>query len=256
MRSRLVLAAVGALAATAARPARADDAIDEATTPLPLRTQITFKPSYTFPNGDSRYKAEIQFESLLPYSGVVIPGLEASGFWSVARVQLPVEGLENGSGAANGIGDLSFVDLAARHLGPFNVGAGYCTVFPMATSPALGQGKWQVGPAVGMRVAPRPFNVAFLVQNLYSVAGNSQSPDVAYVKVQPFITLDLPADFFVSTDATMSFSWRGGGTTVPVDLGLGRAFGDHFVGTMQFWYTLAGSGEGDIRMRAVLNFEP
>jgi hypothetical protein len=94
------------------------------------------------------------------------------------------------------------------------------------------------------------------LQNFYSVAGNSQSPDLAYVTVQPFVTVHLPSDCFLSSDATMNFSWRGGKSTVPVDLGFGRVFGKHFVGSMQFWYTLADSGQGEIKVRAVLNFEP
>jgi hypothetical protein len=41
-------------------------AIDAATTPVPIKTQIAFKPSYTFPNGANRYTAELLFEPVLP----------------------------------------------------------------------------------------------------------------------------------------------------------------------------------------------
>jgi hypothetical protein len=232
------------------------NAIDEATTPLPIKTQIAFKPSYTFPNGDDRYKSELLFEPILPYEGVFVPGLEVPDFWSIARVQLSALSQQNKQGPASGLGDLTFADLAARHVGPFHVGAGFATVFPMATSPALGQGKLQFGPAVGVRLPGGPLNIAVLVQNFYSVAGSSQNPNLSYVTVQPFVTLHLPSDFFVSSDAPMSFYWRGTGSTVPVDLGLGRAFGEHFVGAAQFWYTLADSGHGDIKIRLILNFEP
>ncbi len=177
-------------------------------------------------------------------------------FWSIARVQLSAVSQQNSQGTASGLGDLTFTDLAAHHLGPFDVGAGFATVFPMATDPALGQGKLQFGPAVGMRLRVGPLNMAALVENFYSVAGNSQSADLAYVVVQPFVTLHLPAAFFLASDAAMDFYWRGGNSTVPVDLGVGRAFGDHFVGSLQFWYTPAESDQGDIKVRAVLNFEP
>jgi hypothetical protein len=232
-------------------------AVDEATTPLPTRTQIAFKPSYTFPNGADRYTAELQFEPTIPYGGLLIPDLDVPGVWSIARLQISGKSLQDSEGPSSGIGDLSFTDLAACHAGPFNVGAGYATVFPMATTPALGQGKWQLGPALGARLERIPaLKIAVLVQNLYSVAGSSESPSLAYVSVQPFVTLLLPADFFLATDATMDFYWRGGKSTVPVDLGLGRAFSEHFVGSLQFWYTLADSDQGDIKVRAVLDFEP
>jgi len=232
------------------------NAIDEATTPLPIKTQIGFKPSYTFPNGDDRYKAELLFEPVLPYQGLLVPALEVPWFWSIARIQLSALSQQNGQGPASGFGDLTFTDLGARHVGPFDVGAGFATVFPMATNPALGQGKVQFGPAVGVRLPGDPLNVAVLVQNFYSVAGSSQSPDVAYVTVQPFVTIHLPSDFFVTSDAPMAFYWRGKGSTVPVDLGFGRAFGEHFVGSAQFWDTLADSGHGNIKIRVVWNFQP
>jgi hypothetical protein len=142
-------------------------------------------------------------------------------------------------------------------MGPFDVGAGYATVFPMATTPALGQGKLQLGPAIGLWLKGIPqMKVAILVQNLHSVAGNSQRPALAYATVQPFVTLHLPADMFVSSDATMSFYWRGGKSTVPVDLGVGRAFSERFVGALQLWYTVAESDKGDVKMQAVMSFQP
>ena len=232
-----------------------ESAVDEATTPLPVKTQITFKPAYTFPNGNERYHAELQFEAVLPYSGVVIPGVEAPGFWSLARLQLSAENQEQGQTVSSGLGDLMFVDLCAHHVGPFNLGAGFGAVFPMATDPALGQGKIQLGPAVAARLPGDLLNIAVLVQNLYSVAGDNQAAGLAYVSVQPFVTLHLPADFFVASDATMDFYWRGGRSTVPIDLGFGRAFSEHFVGSLQLWYTLADANQGDIRVRAVLDFQ-
>jgi hypothetical protein len=236
---------------------RQEEAADEATTPLPMKTQIAFKPSYTFPNGADRYTAELQFEGILPYNGFLIPDLHVPDYWSIARVQLPAESLQNSQGPASGLGDLTLTDLVARHLGPLNVGAGFATVFPMATTGALGQGKWQLGPALGVALQGIPqMRIAVLVQNFYSVAGNSQSSDLAYVTVQPFVTLHLPADMFLSTDATMNFYWRGGKSTVPIDLGVGRAFSEHFVGTLDLWYTVAESDRGNIEVRAVLNFQP
>jgi hypothetical protein len=236
-------------------PEQRQEALDEATTPIPIRTQLAFKPSYTFPHGSDRYTAELQFSPILPYAGTWIPTLEVPGVWSLARFQISGESLENSDGSFSGLTDLKVVDLAALRAGPLDVGAGFATVFPMATTPELGQGKWQVGPAVGARLGTlAPLKIAVLVQNLYSVAGSSQSPNLAYVIVQPFVTLDLPADLFLSSNAEMDFYWRGGKSTVPVDLGFGRAFSDRFVGSVEFWYTVADNDRGDIKVRAVINF--
>jgi hypothetical protein len=232
-----------------------EEAVREATSALPLESQFSFKPSYTFPNGSRRYAAELQFEPLLRYRGLLIPDLDVPGFWSVARVQLSAASQQNEVGVASGLGDLTFTDLFARAFGVLRAGLGFATIFPMATSPSLGHGKWQLGPALGLDLrAVRSLRLAVLVQNFYSVAGSSQSPTLGYVTVQPFITLDLPGDCFVETNATMNFYWRGGKTTVPLNLGFGRAFSGRFVGSLQGWYTVAGNGEGDVRGRAVLTF--
>jgi hypothetical protein len=242
-------------AAASSSSSEQERAIDEATSPLPRKKQISIKPSYTFPNGNDPYKAEIQFESILPYDGVFIPDLDVAGFWSIARIQLSMLSQESGTTTSAGIGDLSFVDLASHAIGPVNVGLGFASVFPMATDPSLGQSKWQLGPAIGIRLPGDVLTIAALVQNLYSVAGDNQAASLAYVTVQPFIALHLPDDLFLSSNATMNFYWRGGKSTVPVNLGLGRAFSEHFVGTVDVWYTLADDDKGAIEVRAVMDFE-
>jgi len=233
------------------------EAADQVTRPLPVKEQLRFKPMYTFPKGATRYKAELQFESLLPYAGLFFPGLDVPGLWSVARVQITGESLENAAGVAGGLEDLNFVDFAAAEFGLLTLGLGGATVFPLATSSELGQGKWQVGPAFAFGIDPvRAFRIAALVQGLWSVAGSSNSPNLGYATVQPFITVHLPASVFLSSDDTMSFYWAGGSTTVPVNLGLGYAFTKHFVGVAKCGVTVAGAEQGAIKGEVDLNFLP
>lgn len=130
-------------------------------------------------------------------------------------------------------------------------------MFPLATSAQLGTGKWEVGPAVFYRWDPFPaFKFAGIVQGLWSVAGSSQMPNVAYVSAQPFISVHLPAALFFSSDATMKFYWAGGSTTVPVNLGFGHAFSGHFVGTAKCQVTVAGADRGAILGEIDLVFLP
>jgi hypothetical protein len=229
----------------------------EATNPLPFKEQLKFKPMYTFPDGAIRYKAQLQFEPVLPYPGALVPGLELEGLWSVARLQLTGESLQNASGTAGGLEDLNFVDLAAHRWGSLTLGAGVASVFPLATSSQLGQGKWQVGPAAAFDFLPVPaLRIAALAQGLWSVAGSSASPTLAYATVQPFITVHLPATLFLSSDATMNVYWAGGSTTVPVNLGFGHAFSKWFVGTIKCQVTVAGSDTGAIEGEVDLTFLP
>lgn len=139
-------------AANSDTAANEERAVEQATTPLPRKTEITFKPQYTFPNDGQGYRTEIEFETILPYAAVFIPGVVAGDFWSIARLQLPAMSQEDGTTNSSGLGDLDFVDLCAHKVGPFNLAAGFGSVFPMATDAALGQGKVQLGPAVGARL--------------------------------------------------------------------------------------------------------
>ena len=104
-----------------------DQSAEESTNPLPIKEQLKFKPMYTFPEGATRYKAELQFEPTLPYPGVIVPGLDVEGLWSVARLQLTGESLQNANGTAGGLEDLNFVDLAAYRLGSLTLAAGGAT---------------------------------------------------------------------------------------------------------------------------------
>jgi hypothetical protein len=252
-----VNAAGKASSGAAPSPSGTADSADQANTPLPTKTQIQFKPGYTFAHGDTHYEASVLFEPILPYRAFLIPGLEVDEFWSIARLRWTGEGLQTSKGPSSGLTDLTLTNLVAHRLGPFNGALGYATVFPVATASALGQGKVQLGPAAALRLEAIPqLKLAALVQNLYSIAGSNQSPDLAYVTVQPFITVHLPGAMFLSSDATMKFYWQGGRSTVPVNIGLGHAFGAHFVGSVRGWYTVADADKDAVEVEVVLDFQP
>jgi hypothetical protein len=238
-------------------PDAAELAAKDTTTPLPVKTQLKFKPMYTFPRGRTREKARLQFEAVLPYRGAFVPDLAVDDIESLARIQITGESIENERGTAGGLEDLTFFDLAVRRFGALDIGAGFGSVFPLATSPELGNGKWQLGPALGSRVETiEALHLGVLTQALWSVAGSSASPEVAYVSVQPFLALHLPSALIVSSDATMKFFWAGGHTNVPINLGFGHAFSEHFVGTVKWEVTIAGTEQGAQKGELSLNFRP
>jgi hypothetical protein len=231
--------------------------INQAESPLPTVAELQFEPSYTFREPSTRYKAELMFEGLLPYRAFLIPGLHIPRYWSLARVQVAVRTFADSAGTATGLTDLGLADVVAHRLGPVHAGLGVATVFPTATNPVLGQGKWQLGPAAALRtdIVPR-LKAAVLVQNLYSIAGSSQRSSLTYVTVQPFLVLDLPRSLFLSSDATMEFYGRGGRTTVPINLGFGRAFGAHLLCSVRTYYTVAGANQGSIKVEGLIEILP
>jgi hypothetical protein len=56
-----------------------DQAAQEATNPLPFKEQLGFKPMYTFPDGATRYKAQLEFEPVLPFRGPSSPAWSSRG---------------------------------------------------------------------------------------------------------------------------------------------------------------------------------
>jgi hypothetical protein len=242
-------------------PRSAVDAVRQSTNPVPTTVQLIFQPAYTFPNGSSRYIAQLLFQANLPYRGFLVPDVDVPGFRSVARLQVSGVSLEtttpSGVNTQSGITDLSFVDGVVHRFGPFEGGLGFGSVFPMATAPALGQGKLQLGPAVLVTLLDVPWlQVGALAQVLWSVAGNSQNPSLAYATVQPLVAVLLPGDCSVFTNDTMSFYWEGSGTTVPINVGFGHGFSEHFVGQLQGAHVVAGTGKGNYQAILVLNFQP
>jgi hypothetical protein len=256
----LLASAVGR-ADSSTTPRSPTDAVQQATNPVPTVAQLNFEPGYTFPNGPTRYVAQLLFEPILPYDAVLVPGVNVSGFRSVARLEISGLSAEqtsaNGPSSASGLSDLAFVDGVVHDFGPLEAGLGFGSVFPMATNSMLGQGKVQVGPAALLAVLDIPWlQLGAVVQALWSVAGDSTRPSLGYATVQPVIAWLLPADCTLFTNDQMTFSWEGGQTTVPLNLGFGRAFSEHFVGQIEGAYTVAGAGKDSIQGVVVLDFQP
>ncbi len=260
MAARVLIVAACLLASRAARADDADERVAAtriSRNPLPITEALKFDPSYTFEHGSTRYKAELQFEPVLPYEGTLIPGLDIGHIWSIVRVQLTTESLQDSSGTFGGLENLNIVDVAARKFGALTLGAGVATVFPMATSPELGPAKWQLGPAGAFDYEPeRALSIAALVQALWSVAGSDQVARQSYVTVQPVVTIHFDNGMLLGSDAQMSFFWRGGDSTVPVDLGLGYAFSKHFVGTIKGTRTVWGQNDGEMKAELEFTFLP
>jgi hypothetical protein len=237
------------------------EALEESTSPIPTTTQLSFEPGYRFPNGQDRYLAQLLFESLVPYDGFLVPDLIVHGFRSVARMEVSGVSLERrtpaGAISASGLSDLFFVDGVVHDFGSLEVGMGVSAVFPLATSPVLGQGKLQLGPTALVAVLDVPWlQLGILGQAVWSIAGDNQRASLAYATVQPLVTVLLPGECSVFTNETMSFYWKGSQSSLPIALGFGHGFSEHFVGQIQSVYIVSGSGKGSLTAQLVLNFQP
>ncbi|HLJ85410.1 MAG TPA: neuromedin U [Candidatus Angelobacter sp.] len=127
-----------------------------------------------------------------------------------------------------GFGDMNptfFLSPAKAHKLTWGVGPVF--VLPTATSRALGQGKFSLGPSVVALVQPGPWTIGILANNAWSVAGHSDRSSVNQMTFQYFINYNLKKGWYLSSAPILTANWRassGNVWTVPAGGGIGRVF--------------------------------
>ena len=104
-------------------------------------------------------------------------------------------------------------------------GAGPAFVIPTATNSILGQGKFSMGPAIVVLTTPGHWVIGALVNNVWSVAGDSSRKDVNQMLLQWFVNYNLKKGWYVVTSPILTADWQASGGNrwvVPLGGGVGR----------------------------------
>jgi hypothetical protein len=135
-----------------------------------------------------------------------------------------------------GLGDINFTPfLSPQGLSErFSFAIGPNFTFPSATDPALGTGKWSVGPAAILLMEQGPWVTGFLIANSWSIGGKTGRPDVNAGVLQPWLYYNFPNGAYLFTEPVMTVNWKaepGERWTVPVGIGAGKIFqiGSQFI---------------------------
>lgn len=122
------------------------------------------------------------------------------------------------------LGDTQFFDLFIREEPSWGRwGIGPMAIFPTATSLEAGQGKWQLGPAIGLSILKFPrWQIGFLAQNPISFAGNSDRPKQNYLLFQPFLIYHFLKNTYLITNGEWTVDWFNRITQIPVNIGIGH----------------------------------
>jgi len=153
------------------------------------------------------------------------------GRWRlVNRLVVPHVGLPDtplGEGP-RGIGDLTYVGAltpsSSSDLGRGKLiwAVGPTLVLPTASEQALGQGKYQLGPAAAVAYLGPKLTLGLFGQHWWSVAGDDARPSVSQSSLQYFWYLRLPDQWAIGASPSITVDWKAtGGTAVNVPLGLG-----------------------------------
>ncbi len=142
------------------------------------------------------------------------------------------------TGGQFGFGDMNpTIFLSPANARKLIYGVGPAFILPTATSPQTGQGKLSLGPSVVALMQPGHWTVGVLINNLFSVAGSSNRPDVNQMLLQYFINYNMEKGYYLTSGPIVTANWNATGSgeastgndttggnvwTVPFGGGVGR----------------------------------
>jgi hypothetical protein len=135
----------------------------------------------------SSYQSTLNIQPVIP--------IAVNENWNIiTRTILPVESWPAPSSDTHvtGIGDTTFTAfLSPGKPGKFIWGVGPAFLFPTASSPELGSGKWGLGPSLVGLYMGKHIVAGALVNNIWSYAGWG-GKDVNVMTLQPFFNYNFP----------------------------------------------------------------
>ncbi|MBI4804863.1 MAG: hypothetical protein HY795_06480 [Desulfovibrio sp.] len=128
-----------------------------------------------------------------------------------------------------GLGDIEFMALLtpnSQQSSGFIFGAGPTAIFPTATDKHLGNGKWQLGPAVAALYMDEKWVVGVFPQHWWSIGGDAKRRNVSLTKAQYFIWYSPAPTWQVGMAPNILVDWMQSKAedrwTVPVGLGVSK----------------------------------
>ncbi len=128
----------------------------------------------------------------------------------------------------NGIGDITqSLFLSPTNPGALIWGVGPVFTVPSASDAILGTGKVLAGPTAVFLTTPGNWVLGVLLNNQWSVGGNTLRPPVNTFLGQPFVNYNMPHGWFLTTAPVITSNWlaaSGQQWTLPIGGGFGRVF--------------------------------
>ena len=117
--------------------------------------------------------------------------------------------LSQQSGGEFGLGDINYTGfLSPAGSGSVTWGVGPIVSFPTSSDDALGSGHWGLGPSVVVITMPGKWVIGALVNNLWSVGGDDDDPDVNAFLFQYFINYNFQKGWYFTTAPIITANWE------------------------------------------------
>jgi len=234
-------------AAVVSDQAALDKARKASQNPIASMISVPFQENWNFGIGDSD-----RVQNVFVIQPVIPVGL--GSHWNViTRWVTPIiyqpyaVTLEDGSlhqTGAYGLGDMQpqFYFSPKKH-SVVTWGAGPIFQVPMGTPYRyMSQGKFAIGPTFVALAQPKFGTIGVLVNNMWSVAGHKDRPDINQFYIQPFFNYNLKKAWYLSLQTSgITANWEknhGGRWNVPIGGGPGRVwkFGHQAVNVQTFFF--------------------
>jgi len=195
----------------------------------------------------------------------VIP-IDWSADWNlITRTIVPVisQGdIAPGVGSQFGLGDINislFFSPKEPTAGGLIWGVGPVFLMPTATDSLLGAKKWGVGPAAVALTSRGPWTMGMLANHIWSVAGDSDRPDISSTFMQPFAAYTTPDAWTISFQSETTYNRKSKKWSVPVNLGISKLvrwgrLPVSLQGGVGYWLESPDSGPEGFRFRFQANF--
>lgn len=168
--------------------------------------------SYNLTNSDDELNI-VQFRAAIPFT--------IGGVNNITRLTLPY--ITQSASGATGWSDATLFDVAAFDRSWGRIGVGAVALLPTG-SEGLSAEKWGLGPAFGVVARPSWGLLGVFNQNIFTVAGNDDRPDVNLSTLQPILTYSLSDGWSVgSSDMTLVYDWDANEfTSIPLGIKLSK----------------------------------
>ena len=142
-----------------------------------------------------------------------------------------------------GLGDILMQAVYVREIDSrWAAGFGAKTYLPTATGDGEGTGKWQLVPTAAVRadlpeISPGSY-AGLIVRQYNSVAGPASRKNINRTSVEPQLNIGLPDQWFLNFSPELIYDRTSADWFVPLDVMVGRKFGDRWVASVEYQYGL------------------
>jgi opacity protein-like surface antigen len=205
-------------------PAKDEELQKQSQNPIADLVSLPFQSNTNFNSGPFNRTQEIL--NIQP----VVP-MHLNEDWNViSRTIIPLVSQPDPTkdSSTNGIGDITqSLFLSPTKPGKLIWGVGPVFTIPSASDPILGTGRVLFGPTAVFLTTPGHWVLGVLLNNQWSIGGNSLRPAVNTGLAQPFVNYNMEHGWYLTTSPIITVNWlaaAGEKWTVPVGGGFGRVF--------------------------------